>query len=68
MVKIAEVARRVAALEPSVTRDEPWPGYVRAFKFDPETEAALLRGEGYEALGGLARYSHAMSHLTLAQT
>ena len=68
VVKIAEVARRVAALEPSVTRDEPWPGYVRAFKFDPETEAALLRGEGYEALGGLARYSHAMSHLTLAQT
>lgn len=68
VAKIAEVARRVAAIEPEVTSDEPWPSYVRAFKFDPATERALLDGTSYEPLGPLARYSHAMSHLTLAPT
>lgn len=68
VVKIAEVARRIAAIEPDVTQDEPWPGYVRAFKFDPETQQQLLQGTGYEHLGPLARYSHAMSHLTIAPT
>lgn len=68
VAKIAEVARRVAAIEPAVTRDEPWPGYVRAFKFDPDTERQLLEGTSYEALGPLARYSHAMSHLTISPT
>ncbi|GAB3082806.1 M20/M25/M40 family metallo-hydrolase [Corynebacterium aquatimens] len=66
--KIGEVARRVAAVEPDVVSDDIWEGYVKAFRFDPETEAQLLRGENYEALGGLARYSHAMSHLTIAPT
>ncbi|UIZ92189.1 M20/M25/M40 family metallo-hydrolase [Corynebacterium sp. CNCTC7651] len=68
VAKIAEVARRVAAIEPEVTRDEPWPGYVRAFRFDPATEQALLDGHSYTALGELQRYSHAMSHLTIAPT
>ena len=66
--KIGEVARRVAAIEPAVRSDDIWEGYVRAFKFDPDTEAALLRGEGYEAFGQLEGYSHAMSHLTLSPT
>ncbi|MCQ4626963.1 M20/M25/M40 family metallo-hydrolase [Corynebacterium sp. CCUG 65737] len=65
---IGEVARRLAALEPEVVSDELWQGYVRAFRFDPETEAQLLRGENYEALGDLARYSHAMSHLAVSPT
>ena len=65
---IAEVARRVAALEPEVRSDDLWEGYVRAFRFDPETERALLDGRNYPALGDLARYSHAMSHLTIAPT
>lgn len=65
---IAEVARRVAALEPDVSSGELWQGYVRAFRFDPATERALLDGSGYEALGDLARYSHAMSHLTVSPT
>lgn len=65
---IAEVARRVAAVEPEVRADELWEGYVRAFRFDPATERQLLRGENYAALGDLARYSHAMSHLTVAPT
>lgn len=68
VAKIAEVARRVAAIEPEVTPDEPWPSYVRAFKFDSETERALIGGESYDALGPLARYSHAMSHLTISPT
>ena len=48
--------------------DELWEGYVRAWKFDPATEAALMRGEGYEAFGQLESYSHAMSHLTISPT
>lgn len=65
---VAEVARRLCAIEPEVSSGELWEGYVRAFKFDPETEQQLLNGENYEALGDLARYSHAMSHLTIAPT
>ena len=65
---IAEVARRIAALQPDVAGDDLWQGYVQAFRFDPETEKSLLNGEGYEALGDLARYSHAMSHLTVSPT
>ncbi|WP_165164769.1 M20/M25/M40 family metallo-hydrolase [Corynebacterium qintianiae] len=65
---IAEVARRVAAIETDVASDELWEGYVRAFRFDPATEQALLRGSSYESLGDLARYSHAMSHLTISPT
>lgn len=68
VAKIAEVARRVAAIEPEVRADEIWEGYVRAWKFDPATEEALLRGEGYEAFGQLESYSHAMSHLTISPT
>ncbi|MBL7284826.1 M20/M25/M40 family metallo-hydrolase [Corynebacterium godavarianum] len=68
IAKIGKVAERIAALTPEVSSAEPWPGYVRAWKFDPETEQALLRGEGYEAFGELQRYSHAMSHLTVAPT
>lgn len=68
VAKIAEVARRIAAIEPDVTDDELWRGYVHAFRFDPETERALVHGEGYESLGALDRYSHAMSHLTISPT
>ena len=68
VAKIAEVARRVSALAPEVRADEIWEGYVRAWKFDPATEAALMRGEGYEAFGQLESYSHAMSHLTISPT
>ncbi|AWB83116.1 M20/M25/M40 family metallo-hydrolase [Corynebacterium liangguodongii] len=65
---IAEVARRVCAIEPPVTSDELWEGYVRAFRFDEDTQRALIDGSSYSALGDLARYSHAMSHLTIAPT
>lgn len=65
---VGEVARRLASIEPPVVSDDLWKGYVRAFRFDPATEEKLLRGENYEALGPLARYSHAMSHLTVSPT
>lgn len=68
VAKIAEVARRIAAIEPEVTDDELWRGYVRAFRFDDETEQVLVDGAGYDSLGPLARYSHAMSHLTISPT
>ena len=68
VAKIAEVARRVAAIEPDVHSDDIWEGYVRAWKFDPDTEAALLSGSGYDAFGQLEGYSHAMSHLTISPT
>ncbi|MCQ9353521.1 M20/M25/M40 family metallo-hydrolase [Corynebacterium sp. 153RC1] len=68
VVKIGEVARRLAHAAPEVTQDPIWGGFVGAFRFDPDTEAALLRGEGYEHLGELAGYGHAVSHLTIAQT
>lgn len=68
VAKIGEVARRISAIETDVAGDEPWPSYVKAFRFDPETEKALLEGTDYAALDSLARYSHAMSHLTIAPT
>lgn len=65
---IGEVARRLSAIEPDVVSDDLWQGYIRSFRFDPATAAALIAGENYEALGPLARYSHAMSHLTVSPT
>lgn len=65
--RIAEVARRVAGVAP-LRADDLWHDYVKAWKFDPETEAALLSGSGYSAFGELEQYSHAMSHLTVAPT
>lgn len=71
LVKLGEVARRLAAIQPEVSSSDIWQDYVRAFRFDPETEKALLDGSdpaAYEAFGPLAAYSHAMSRLTIAQT
>ena len=68
VAKIGEVARRIATIEPEVRSDDIWEGYVRAWKFDPDTEQALLSGEDYEAFGQLEGYSHAMSHLTISPT
>ncbi|MGP6174339.1 M20/M25/M40 family metallo-hydrolase [Corynebacterium sp. A21] len=71
VVKIAEVARRIAEIKPPVSSDELWQGYVKAFRFDEATETALLEGTdpaAYEKFGRLAAYSDAMSHLTIAET
>ncbi|KQB87092.1 M20/M25/M40 family metallo-hydrolase [Corynebacterium lowii] len=69
IVKIGEVARRIAAAEPPVTDNAVWRGFVQAFRFDPATEHALLDGTGnYEVFGDLAAYAQAFSHNTFAQT
>lgn len=69
--RIAEVAVRIAALQPPASHDPLWRDFVQAFRFDPDTERALLAGaddDAYEAFGPLARYAHAISHLTVAET
>ncbi|MGO2641220.1 MAG: M20/M25/M40 family metallo-hydrolase [Corynebacterium flavescens] len=69
IVKIGEVARRIAAAEPPAVSNEVWEGFVRTFGFDPATEAALIDGTGdYSAFGSLAAYAHAFSHTTIAET
>ncbi|WP_080791643.1 M20/M25/M40 family metallo-hydrolase [Corynebacterium pacaense] len=71
IVKIGEVARRIAAVDLNVAKDDVWQGFVRAFRFDPATEQSLLDGtdpSAYGSFGALARYAHAVSHLTIAQT
>ncbi|AIT59957.1 M20/M25/M40 family metallo-hydrolase [Corynebacterium doosanense] len=69
VVKIAEVARRIAAIEPPVLGDDVWTGFVESFRFDPATQAALIDGSGdYAQFGSLAAYAHALSHTTFSQT
>lgn len=69
VVKIAEVARRIADAKIPVTSDKTWEGFVQAFRFDPATERALIEGTGdYHAFGDLAAYAHAASHTTISQT
>ncbi|MGC2864686.1 M20/M25/M40 family metallo-hydrolase [Corynebacterium glutamicum] len=71
IVKIGEVARRIAAADLKVAKDDIWQGFVQAHRFDPETEKALFDGtspEAYAEFGDLARFAHAVSHLTIAQT
>lgn len=71
VVKIGEVARRIAAIRTPVSSDEIWQGLVRAFRFEEETEQALLTGTdpaAYESFGRLAAYADAISHLTISPT
>lgn len=69
IARIGEVARRIAAAQPPITDNPLWQGFVRAFRFDPATERALLAGAGdYGVFGDLAAYAQAFSHVTLAQT
>lgn len=51
IAKIGEVARRIADLRPPVTDSPTWRGFVRAFRFDPATEEALLADSGEDACG-----------------
>ncbi len=72
VVKIAEVARRIAAIEPPTASDDTWTKFVQAFRFDPDTERTLLDGHGtaedYKNFGDLAAFAHAFSHTTISQT
>lgn len=72
IVKIGEVARRIAQASAPVATSETWTGFVKAFRFDPATEQTLIGGQGtaedYRAFGNLDAYAHAFSHTTLSQT
>src|SRR5699024_1670635 len=72
VVKIAEVARRIAAAQPPAVSNETWAGFVRAFKFDAATERVLSDGTATHAdcekFVALYAYAHAFSHTTIART
>ena len=69
VVKIGEVARRIAALEPATSDNDLWRGFVQAFRFDPATEKSLIDGHGdFTTFGPLAAYADAFSHTTYSQT
>ncbi|NLF91321.1 MAG: M20/M25/M40 family metallo-hydrolase, partial [Corynebacterium marinum] len=67
-----EVARRISQIDIPVSDDHLWQGFVRAFRFSPEVETALLEGTdpaAFEHFGeDLKRYAHALSRLTISQT
>ena len=71
IARIAEVARRIAAIAPAVSQDPLWSGFVTAFCFSPEIQDALVTApeeDDYLAFTDLARYAHAVSHLTVSPT
>ncbi|MGZ7495549.1 M20/M25/M40 family metallo-hydrolase [Corynebacterium sp. ZY180755] len=68
VAKIGEVARRIASITPEVTDSDIWKGFIKAFRFDDETEKALIAGADTAPLGELAGFADAISHLTIAQT
>ncbi|MGP5590924.1 M20/M25/M40 family metallo-hydrolase [Corynebacterium variabile] len=71
IARIAEVARRIAAIAPAVSQDPLWSGFVTAFRFSPEIQYALVTApeeDDYLAFTDLARYAHAVSHLTVSPT
>ncbi|WP_312899787.1 M20/M25/M40 family metallo-hydrolase [Corynebacterium variabile] len=71
IARIAEVARRIAAIAPAVSQDLLWSGFVTAFRFSPEIQDALVTApeeDDYLAFTDLARYAHAVSHLTVSPT
>lgn len=71
VARIAEVARRIADYRQPVSKDPLWTGFVDAFRFSPDIREALLTDpdeDDYLAFGDLARYAHAVSHLTVSPT
>ena len=59
----------IATAEPPTASNEIWEGFVRTFKFDPQTEQELIDGTGdYSKFGNLDAYAHAFSHTTIAET
>lgn len=71
VARIAEVARRIAVITPAVSQDPLWSGFVNSFRFSPEIQDALVTApveDDYLAFADLARYAHAVSHLTVSPT
>lgn len=71
IARIAVVARRIAAITPAVSDDPLWSGFVESFRFSPQIQDALTTEpveDDYFAFGDLARFAHAVSHLTVSPT
>lgn len=69
ILKISEVARRIAKANRPMVQAEAWQVFVESFKFDPETEESLLTGTGdFNEFGDLAAYADAFAHTTIAPT
>ena len=69
--RLSQVSVALSAARWPTATDEVWAGFVRAFEFDPATEASLIHGtyEGdYSEFEDLAAFAHAISHVTVAQT
>ena len=68
---LAQVSRVLSQAQWPQASDEIWAGFVRAFEFEPELEESLISGTyrgDYSEFGDLAAYTHAVSHMTVAQT
>lgn len=68
---LAQVSRALSQAQWPQASDEIWAGFVRAFEFEPELEESLISGTyrgDYSEFGDLAAYTHAVSHMTVAQT
>ena len=68
---LARVVQRLASARWPAGGGGEWEGFVSAFEFDPATRAALLAADydgDYHEFGDLAAYTHAVSHVTVAQT
>ncbi|QDZ41770.1 M20/M25/M40 family metallo-hydrolase [Corynebacterium sp. sy039] len=68
VAKIAEVAKRIAAIKPEISNSPEWHGFVDAFRFDTKTEELVRSGTDLSPLAELAAFGDAISHLTIAQT
>ena len=69
--RLAQVSAALSSARWPTATDEVWAGFVRAFEFEETTETSLINGtyEGdYSEFGDLAAYTHAVSHVTVAQT
>ncbi|QPK79227.1 M20/M25/M40 family metallo-hydrolase [Corynebacterium lizhenjunii] len=67
VVKIGEVARRIAQAELPVADDPIWTGFRDSFRFDPQSQQLIDAGD-YSPFGNLAAFAHAFSHTTISQT
>lgn len=68
---LARVSQALSQAQWPQASDEIWAGFVRAFEFDSELEESLINGSyrgDYSDFGDLAAYTHAVSHMTVAQT
>ncbi|WP_293767861.1 M20/M25/M40 family metallo-hydrolase [uncultured Corynebacterium sp.] len=67
VVKLAQVAQRIAAVQSPLADDSIWHGFLDSFRFSEAQLAAIASGD-YSPFGDLAAFAHAFSHTTVSQT